>query len=136
MWSAPSVVARAGVATLIVVAFACAPAPPSKPRHMKAIELGTAVDPEGKITAPTRKFSPQSKVYASITTEGGGPATFHVRWYGNSQLLTEQSKSVDPEGPAYVAFEFTPPNGWPPGKSGVVFWMNDEEKHTAEFEVG
>lgn len=103
---------------------------------MKAIDVGSAVDAEGRIGAPTRRFDRQSTVFVSITTEGGGEATLHVRWLGNAEILAEQDQKIDPNGPANFVFKLAPPNGWPTGKSRAVFWMNDEEKHTAEFEVG
>ena len=109
---------------------------PLEPLRLKAVELGSAVDAEGRITAPTRRFDRQSTVFVSIATEGGGPATLHVRWMANGQLLSEQSQKIDPDGPTHTVFQLSPANGWPTGKVGAIFWMNDEEKHAAEFEVG
>jgi len=124
----------AGWLLALLTVLSCANEP-TGPLRMKAIDLGTAVDADGNITAPSRSFSPRDTIHTSIGTEGGGSATLHVRWFGNSQPLTEQSRQIDPKAPARFVFTFKPPDGWPTGKGGVVFWLNDEEKHTAHFDV-
>jgi hypothetical protein len=123
------------LASTLVTLAACV-SKPTEPLRMKAIDLGTAVDADGRISAPARQFDPHATVFVSISTEGGGPGTFHVRFVGNAEVLSEQSKDVDPDGPTHVVFQFAPPNGWPAGRSRVLFWMNDAEKHSAEFDVG
>lgn len=106
-----------------------------QPLEMKAVEVGTAVGDDGRITAPTRAFAPDAAVHLSIATIGGGEGTLAVRWIVDNAIAHEEQRPIDPRGPAHTAFQFKPDGGWPAGKSRVLFWMNEGEKHTVEFEV-
>jgi hypothetical protein len=121
---------------LVVACTRCASESPPPPVHLSAIELGSAVDADGRITAPTRTFSPDSTVYASIQTEGVGKATLHVVWVdANRTTVQEDNRAIDPRGPARFALHAAPAGGWPLGKGRVGFALAGEQGHTAEFEV-
>lgn len=120
---------------MLFAVVACSSSPPSEPTHLKAVELGSAVDPQQRISAATRSFDPASVVFVAIATEGAGPATLTVQWVANTSLAKEESRSINPAGQASFAFQFKPSEGWPIGRSKVIFWLRDDEKHAAEFEV-
>jgi hypothetical protein len=122
---------------------------PSEPLKMWAIEFGTGVDAENKITSPTKTFTPQSTVYASIETRGAGQGTLVVEWAANSTIVDgvkqayttivdTQTQEINTTQPAHFAFHCIPPDGWPKGKNRVRFRLDgtaDTDKHVAEFEV-
>jgi hypothetical protein len=118
---------------LVVTLTGCSA--PSEPLKLKAVELGSGVDEENRVVSPTRSFAPRSTVYASITTEGAGPGTLSVQWLANTRVVASETRKINPTAPAHFAFHFVPPDGWPSGRSRVLFSLDDGEKHTAEFEV-
>jgi hypothetical protein len=125
---------RAIVVALAIVFGGCDTAA-LLPLEMKAVEVGTAVGADGAVTAPTRVFAPDDTVHLAIRTIGGGDATLSVRWIVDNKIAHEEQKPVELRGPTHTAFQFKPANGWPVGTSRALFWMNEADKHTVEFEV-
>ena len=127
----------------------CSKLIPPEPLKMHAIEFGTGIDAESKITSPTKTFSPESTVYISIETEGAGKGTLVVDWAANSTVVEGQKQTyttivdtqrleINPTGPAHFAFHFVPEDGWPKGTNRVRFTLEgsvDTDRHVAEFEV-
>ena len=124
-----------GVWIVVAVLAACSPEEPTVPLALKSIELGTAVDGEKRVVAPTRTFAPGDTVYASIGTAGGGTGTITVEWLVHTEVAATQEQTVDASDPTHVAFHFRPPAGWPVGTSRIIFRLGDGDKHAAEFEV-
>ena len=130
----PSISRRVLALTLLsIAAGACSSS--SEPLTLKAIDLGSAVGEDTRVTAPTRIFAPESAVYASIATAGSGRGTLTVQWFANTEVVATQTQTIDPTAPAHFAFHFVPPGGWPQGKSRIRFSLDDGPKHTAEFEI-
>ena len=129
-----SVFGRIALVTLLLLG-GCTPKPPPEPTRLKAVDLGTGIDAEHRISAPTRTFESHTPVYVSIATEGAGPATITVQWIANTALVKQDSQSINPIGPANFSFTFVPPDGWPSGRSKVIFFVREDDKHAADFEV-
>jgi hypothetical protein len=118
---------------------------PPEPLKMWAIEFGTEVDAANRVTSPTRTFTPQSTVYASIETKGTGKGTLIVEWTVGTPatIVSTEKRDVNPSEPAHFAFHFTPSEGWPKGTNRVRFGLEggqhiegeEAEKHIAEFQV-
>ena len=118
---------------------------PPESLKMSVIEFGTEVDASNRITSPTRTFTSQSTVYASIATEGAGSGTLVVEWAVGTPatIVSTEKQDINPTAPAQFAFHFVPPEGWPKGTNRLRFALEPgrhiegeaTEKHIAEFQV-
>jgi hypothetical protein len=122
------------VAMLLV---SCSSAPPAaqQPTEMRAVDVGTAVDGDNRISNATREFDPQDVVYVTIATDGTMPATLTVQWYANTKLFATDTLPIHPTGSMSFAFHQLPESGWPHGKSRAIFFLAPENKHVVEFQV-
>jgi hypothetical protein len=129
--------ARRGAAVALVATVAilqsCAKGPGSL--ELKSVTVGSAVDAEEKVTTKTREFAPGDTVFVAIGTEGAGARVLHVQWFTGLHPASTESRKIEANGPRSFAFHFAPPGGWPAGKSRALFWLDDDQKHTADFEV-
>jgi hypothetical protein len=112
---------------------------------MWAIEFGTEVDAANRVPSPTRSFTPQITVYASIETRGTGKGTLVVEWTVGTPaaIVSTERQDVNATEPTHFAFHFAPPEGWPKGTNRVRLGLEgaqhiegeEVEKHIAEFQV-
>jgi len=124
------------VAVLMLLATCGACSKPAEPVRITAIDLGSTINPDNTVSSPNVTFPPAATVYASISTEGAGPATLAARWTGaDGQVFTEQTQSINPTKPAHFEFHFTPPGNWPKGMHKVVFTLNGGGSRTRDFEI-
>ena len=114
-----------------------AAAPGASAFAVKSIDLGTAVDANKKVTAPTTTFKPADTIYISIVTEGATPSvTLATKMtYEDGQLVNENSQTIAPTGPAATEFHVSKPDGWPAGKYKVEVAANGKPSGTREFTV-
>jgi hypothetical protein len=109
-----------------------------EPFRVTSLELGNALDAGKKITAPSREFAPSDTIYAAVASEGASPsATIVARWtFEDGQLVSEDSQSIAPTGPASTEFHLSKPGGLPPGKYKVeVMEKGSQSSYSREFEV-
>lgn len=101
------------------------------------VTLGTAVDDEQQVTAPTEMFSPNDTIYASVKTNGSADqVTLAARWlYDGDQEVNESSETIAPTGPATTTFHIEKSDGWPVGNYSVEISLNDEVVHRHAFTV-
>jgi len=125
------------VGALLMLLVACgACSKPAEPVRITAIELGSTINPDNTVSSPNVTFPPNATVYASIATEGAGPATLAARWTGaDGRVITEQTQSINPSKPAHFEFHFVPPENWPKGMHKVVFTLNGGGSRTRDFEI-
>src|SRR6185369_1690711 len=116
----------------LLFALSCTP---SEPVTLKSIKLGTGVDDSYGVVSLTRDFAPGDVVYVSIETTGYGSATLSLEWLANDQSVSTETRHFKGGGADRFAFHFAPEGGWPTGTGKVVFWLDPEEKHVAEFAV-
>jgi hypothetical protein len=114
-----------------------APAAPAAAFQVKQIDLGTAVDANKKVTAPTATFKPADTIYVSILSEGAAPSiTLATRWtYQDGQLVNEDKQTIAPSGPVATEFHISKPDGWPAGKYKVEVAANGKPAGAREFTV-
>lgn len=116
-----------------------AAAPPAAPAPFRVsrIDLGTAVGPDKKITAPAVAFKPNDTIYASVVTEGAGAnVAIKARWtYEDGQLVNESTQMISPTGPAATEFHIAKPDGWPAGKYKLEVAANGQPAGTKDFAV-
>lgn len=116
-----------------------APPPSAAPElaRVSAIDLGSAIGTDKRVTAPAASFAPGDTIFASIATEGAAPSlTLTARWtYGDGQLVSESSETIAPTGPAITEFHISKPDGFPPGRYTLVISADGAPVGTREFEV-
>jgi hypothetical protein len=139
---------------LVVVALACgrsetpapapqasppvsAPAPAAPPARVGAIELGTAIGADGRVTTPGAIFSPADTIYASVLTENQpSGAKLSARWtYEDGQVVAEGVETLTAAGRANTEFHIAKPDGWPAGRYRVEIALNGAPAGAREFEV-
>jgi hypothetical protein len=112
-----------------------APAPSAA--RVSGIEIGTAVDTDGRVTAPTSVFSPGDTIYAAVVTEGQSPgSTLSARWtYEDGQLVSENLETLGAPGKVQTEFHIAKPDGWPAGRYRVEIALDGQPAGAREFEV-
>jgi hypothetical protein len=135
---------------VVLVLFACgrsetstppvsapAPAAAPEPARVSAIDLGSAIGADKRVTAPAAAFAPGDTIYASIATEGSSPSlTLSARWtYEDGQLVSESSETIAPTGPANTEFHITKPDGFPAGRYRLEISANGAVAGARDFEV-
>lgn len=113
------------------------PAPAGVPFRVAAVDLGTSITADRKVTAPAATFAPTDTIYASVTTEGAAPGvTLTARWtYEDGQLVDEATQTLVPAGPATTAFRIARPDGWPTGRYKVEISADGTVVMAKEFLV-
>lgn len=114
-----------------------APAAAPEPARVSAIDLGSAIGTDKRVTVPTAAFAPGDTIYASIATEGSSPSlTLTARWtYEGGQLVSESSETIAPTGPATTEFHITKPDGFPAGRYRLEISANGAAAGARDFEV-
>lgn len=101
-----------------------------------AVDLGSAVGADQKVTAPTTTFSPGNTIYAAVATTGKGTATLDAKWiYQDGQTIKEDSKSIAADGPATTTFSISKPDGWPTGNYKIEVTLNGTPAMSKDFTV-
>lgn len=122
-----------GILTMVLLTAACSKTEPVK---VTAIDLSNAVDANNRVIGLSETYSPKSAVYASITTEGSGPADLKARWFDpEGKLITEQTQKINPTKPSTFEFHFVPPEGWAKGRQKVELTIDGGDTRTRAFEV-
>jgi hypothetical protein len=135
------------LAALAAMSSACkkepAPTPPPSPPPAAArvevtgVELGRAIGPDKRVTAPAESFAPGDTIYAVVLTSGSASsATLTARFtYEDGQLVDESSQTIAPTGPAATEFQISKPDGWPPGDYRVEIRLDGAPAGSKVFSV-
>jgi hypothetical protein len=107
------------------------------PFQVSRIEMGTAIGPDKRVTAPTRLFTAGDTIYASVITDGNSPpVTLTARFsFEDGQVVSEVSQEIAPAGPAASEFHISNPDGWPQGRYRVEISADGAPVGSSEFEV-
>ena len=105
--------------------------------RVAAIELGAAVDEEGRVPRPTEVFAPTDTIHAAVIGVGTSPGlTLSARWLAaDGSELARAGQSLAPEAPTVTRFSLSQPEPWPPGAYRVEIAINDRIVETRSFEV-
>ncbi|HEX6107139.1 MAG TPA: hypothetical protein VFZ26_16250 [Gemmatimonadales bacterium] len=116
---------------------AAAPGAAAPAFTVSAVELGSRVGPDKRVTAATTSFTPRDTIYVSVATEGSAPSTtLSARWtYEDGQVVQADSQTIAPTGPATTEFHIAKPSGWPAGKYKVEVAVDGRPVETRDFEV-
>lgn len=128
-----------------------APAPPATPAPSRpvgppsavvtAVDLGNAVDADGRVVAGTSTFLPTDTITASVETNTGTPdgttdGTLGARWtFEDGQLVNEESKAFRFDGRGVTNFQISKPDGWPVGRYRLEISLDGDVVQTRDFEV-
>ena len=113
-------------------------APVGATANVTSLTLGSALNGDGKITAPATTFSPKDTIYAQVVTSGGsGNAAISARWtFGQGQVVSENNESVSTAaGNATTTFHISKPDGFPAGMYKVDVSVDGKPAKSASFEV-
>ena len=128
--------AAVGVVMLALAVAGCSP--PAEPVKIVSVDLTHEIDENNETRSGAREtFAPTSTIYASIATEGTGPATLAAKWTDPSgKVLADEKKEINPTKPQRSEFHIKPPEGGHPvGRYKVVVTLNGGGTRTREFEV-
>jgi hypothetical protein len=117
-----------------------APAPVAPPgANVTAIELGSAISPDGRVEAGAQKttFAPSDTIYASVLTDQPpAGATLSARWtFEDGQLVSEGREELTSSDRNATEFHISKPDGWPAGRYKVEVALNGQPAGEREFEV-
>ena len=117
------------------VGEAAVPAPAAV--QVASFELGKAVGPDMKVTAPTTTFGVRDTIYVSIATTGtASAAILATRWtFQDGQPVHEDSRTIAPTGPAVTEFHIMNPDRWPTGDYKVEVLLDGASAGTKDFTV-
>ena len=102
-----------------------------------ALEIGGALDADGRVSASTERFRSADTVYASLVTVGDAPAAMlRVQWRdaGGAEVAADD-RAVQTAGPAVHTFSRAVQGGWAPGRYEVEVRLNDTSAGVRSFEV-
>jgi hypothetical protein len=115
------------------------PLPPPSGVTAGTINLGKAIDSDKRIAAPTETFAKGDTIYATVDTTGAGAATLKAKWTyrkgGQITVVSEDSQTVSPTGPATTEFHVSKPDGWPAGDYQVELFLDDKPLGSKNFTV-
>ncbi|HSE27408.1 MAG TPA: hypothetical protein VLA95_04210 [Gemmatimonadales bacterium] len=117
------------------VGEAAVPAPVAV--QVASFDLGKAVGPDFKVTAPRNAFGVRDTIYVSIATTGtSAGASLATRWtFEDGQVVHEDSRTIAPTGPAVTEFHIMSPQPWPAGAYKVEVMLNGASAGTKDFTI-
>lgn len=120
------------------------PPAPAPTASVTAVDLGSAIGPDLKVTTATATFKPKDTIYASIATATSDPAAsvpgkLGVQWTYNDasgpMSVNQESKDVAFTGAGTNEFHIAKPDGFPVGKYKVDVSLDGNVVQSKEFEV-
>jgi hypothetical protein len=107
--------------------------------NVRDVELGRAIDAEGRIAANagTDNFTARDTIYVSVHTDGAASgARLTARWtFEDGQVVDESSQTISPTGPAVTEFHISSPDGLPAGTYRVEIQLDGRTVETEEFRI-
>ena len=114
-----------------------APAATTNVVAVDEIRLGKAIGADKRVTDETNDFRRTETIYASVRTTGTAPsATLVARWtFQDGQVVSEDSRSITPNGTAVTEFSVSKPDGFPAGNYKVEIMLDGRSVGTKDFAV-
>ena len=121
----------------VVLEPAAAPPPMPAAVTVVAVNLGTSVGADQKVTAASTTFAAKDVIYAAIDTENAAKdVVLNAKWsFQDGQTVHEETTTISPEGNATTNFKFSNSNPWPVGKYKVELSLNGASAKTVDFEI-
>jgi hypothetical protein len=114
-----------------------APAPAPVGVRVSAVEIGSAIGPDQRVTVATRAFAPTDTLYVSVATEGtAATASLRAIWtYEDGQVVDASTQDLAPTGPTVTEFHVSKPDGWPAGGYQVEILLDGTSVATESLSV-
>jgi len=116
-----------------------APPPPPMPAAVTvaAVNLGTAVGADQKVTAASTSFGTKDVIYAAVDTKNAAKdVALAVKWtFQDGQTVHEENTTISPEGDATTNFKLANDKPWPVGKYKVEVSLNGVSAQSVDFEI-
>jgi hypothetical protein len=102
-----------------------------------ALELGTALDADGRVVAAVERVRATDAVHVSLVTVGEAEAAMvSVAWRDAAGAgLHADERAITAAGPAVHTFTRKPDGGWAPGRYEVEVTVDGESAGVRPFEV-
>ena len=102
-----------------------------------AVDLGTTVDGEGRVTAAATQFAPGDTIRAAVVGVGSSDGlTLSARWLApGGREIAKAGQTLSPNAPTVATFTLQQPQPWPPGTYSLEVAINDRVVETRSFEV-
>ncbi|MCZ8114546.1 hypothetical protein [Silanimonas sp.] len=129
---APSTAAEAGGAGAEPIAQL-----PQGSLEAVALEVGVALDADGRVAAVSERVRPGDAVHASLVTVGESEAAMlAIAWRDASGAeIDADERAITASGPAVHTFTRKPESGWAPGRYEVEVRVDGESAGVRSFEV-
>jgi hypothetical protein len=101
------------------------------------IRTGKTIGADNRVVDETNEFAPNETIYASVRTAGSAPsATLVAKWtFQDGQVVSEDSRTIAPNGAAVTEFHISQPAGLPKGNYKLEVTMDGRSVGTKDFEV-
>jgi hypothetical protein len=102
-----------------------------------ALEVGVALDADGRVAAVTERVRPADAVHASLVTVGESEAAMlAIAWRDASGAeIDADERAITASGPAVHTFTRQPEGGWAPGRYEVEVSVDGESAGVRSFDV-
>ena len=121
----------------VVLQPAVAPPPAPAEIMVSAVNLGTTVGADQKVTAASTTFGVKDVIYAAVDTKNASSnAALAAKWtFQDGQTVHEESTSIMPAGDVTTNFKLSNDKGWPVGKYKVEIMLNGVSAQSVDFEI-
>lgn len=100
------------------------------------IAMGDALNSDRSVVSEMDEFSANDTIYLSIKTEGAGSAVLATTWrFEDGQVISEDSRNINPTGDAVTEFHVTKETPWPAGEYTVAVMLNGNPVGNEEYEI-
>lgn len=105
--------------------------------QVTAVDLGTAVGADGRVSAPATSFGVNDTVYVSVSTDGNasGNALTARFSFQDGQEVASDTRTLSTSGPAVTEFHTSKADGWPIGTYKVEVSLDGNVVQTREYNV-
>ena len=121
----------------VVLEPAVAPSPVPAEITVVAVNLGTTVGADQKVTVPSTTFGSKDVIYAAVDTQNAAKEVFmSAKWtYQDGQVVHEEGTTISPEGNATSNFKLANDKAWPLGKYKVEITLNGAPAQSVDFNI-
>lgn len=102
-----------------------------------AVELGTAVDEEGRVPTPKDLFAATDTLHLAVVGVGTSPGlVLSARWLAaDGSEVAQARQDLAPQAPTVASFRLAQPGPWPAGDYRVEIAVNDRVVETRNFRI-
>lgn len=100
------------------------------------VTVGRELDRNRQVVQPADSFGIRDTVYAVVQSRGTGHLDLKAVWrYEDGQVISENARSIDPDGEAYTEFHMVKATPWPSGDYAVEILANGKSRDMQQFQI-